>query len=71
MSNFKQYKRKGLTEARPYVTGENMAGVSISDPDRAAGSPREGDWIARNPADHTDQWLVSAAYFAKHLEPVE
>jgi hypothetical protein len=44
--------------------------VSISAPDREAGSPKEGDMIARNPANHDDQWLVSAAYFAANFEAI-
>jgi hypothetical protein len=48
-----------------------MTDVSISAPDQAAGSPREGDKIARNPANHEDRWLVSAAYFAANFVPAE
>ena len=36
----------------------------------AAGSPKEGDMIARNPKNHADQWLVAAQYFADNFEPV-
>lgn len=60
---FSRYRRKGLTEARPYRPGEDIAGISISETDRTAGSPRQGDWIARNPDNHADQWLVAAAYW--------
>jgi len=67
---FKTYRRKGTTELRPYVSGEDVSRVSISEPDRSAGSPKEGDWIARNPDNHDDQWLVARAYFDKHMEPV-
>jgi len=69
MSEWKQYKRKGVSEMRPYVHGEAIAGVSISDADRAAGSPKDGDMIARNPKDHSDQWLVAKKYFEDNLEP--
>ena len=48
-----------------------LDGVSISQVDRDAGSPREGDMIARNPANHADRWLVAAAYFEDNFEPVE
>jgi hypothetical protein len=47
-----------------------MAGVSISDADRANGSPKRRDWIARNPADHSDKWLVAEQYFKDNFEPV-
>ena len=66
-SDWKQYKRKGLSEMRPYVAGEDISGVSISEPDKAAGSPKEGDMIARNPTNHADQWLVAKKYFGDNL----
>jgi hypothetical protein len=63
-----QYKRRGLSEMRPYEDGESLEGVSISAEDKANGSPKEGDMIARNPANHADQWLVAQAYFEANLE---
>lgn len=67
---WKQYKRKGLSEMRPYRHGEILdAAVSISDADRANGSPKVGDMIARNPKNNADQWLVAAKYFNDNLEP--
>jgi hypothetical protein len=51
------------------MPGENIDGVSISVPDKEAGSPKVGDMIARNPKNHADQWLVSAQYFADNFEP--
>lgn len=63
---FKQYRRKGITEMRPYVEGEVLSDrVSISPADKEAGSPKPGDYIARQTGNHDDQWLVSAAFFAK------
>ena len=70
MTEWKKYRRKGDTCLRPYVIGEDLKGVSISDVDLIVGSPKEGDMIARNPKNHDDQWLVSAKYFAENFEPV-
>lgn len=68
--NWKQYKRKGLSEMRPYINGEVLtAEVSISEADRLNDSPKEGDMIARNPKNHADQWLVARKYFEDNLEP--
>jgi len=67
---FTQYRRKQIAELRPYVTGEVLNNVSVSAEDAVAGSPKEGDMIARNPKNHKDQWLVAAAYFADNFEPV-
>ena len=68
MSEFTQYRRKQIAELRPYDQGENMDGISVSDADAKAGSPKAGDMIARNPKNHEDQWLVAARYFADHFE---
>jgi hypothetical protein len=66
-TEFKRYRRGGISELRPYVPGEQLSErVSISATDREAGSPKEGDWIARNPDDHDDQWLVASQFFAKN-----
>jgi hypothetical protein len=48
-----------------------MIGISVSDPDRAAGSPKAGDMIARNPKNHADQWLVAAQYFRDNFELID
>lgn len=55
---------------RPYVDGEDMTGISVSDSDVKNGSPKVGDMIARNPKDHNDQWLVAQKYFEENLELV-
>jgi hypothetical protein len=70
MIEFTIYRRKATAELRPYVPGEKLSGISVSAPDAAAGSPKPGDMIARNPKDHADQWLVAAQYFADNFEPV-
>ncbi len=74
-ASFTQYRRKQIAELRPYdPTGRDQFGlpdgVSISAPDKEAGSPKIGDMIARNPKNHDDQWLVAAQYFADNFEPV-
>lgn len=70
MSDFVRYRRKQIAELRPYEPGEPLPGVSISDFDKANGSPKPGDMIARNPERHDDQWLVAAKYFRDNFEPV-
>jgi hypothetical protein len=67
---FKQYLRKQIAELRPYVFGEKMDRISVSEADLIAGSPQHGDMIARNPKNHADQWLVAAQYFADNFEPL-
>ena len=65
MSEFKQYKRKGLSEMRPYVKGEDLKGITVS----STVIPSEDmGMIARNPKIHDDQWLVAKEYFEDNLE---
>lgn len=70
MTAFRKYRRKHISELRPYITGEPLDGVSVSLEDTRAGSPKLGDMIARNPKNHEDKWLVSAEYFADNFEPI-
>ena len=65
-----EYKRSQIAHLRPYLHGETLSErVSISMADLEAGSPKDGDMIARNPANHGDQWLVAADYFTANFEP--
>lgn len=66
MSVWNQYKRRGLSEMRPYVKGEDLSNISVSDEDDP-----ESDMgmVARNPQNHADQWYVARDYFDKNLEP--
>ncbi len=63
---WKQYKRKGLSEMRPYVPGEDLSGVSVSQQDDP---PSDMGMIARNPKNYADQWYVARKYFEDNLEP--
>lgn len=70
MLDYKQYRRKQIAELRPYVSGESLESVSISEVDIKAGSPKVGDMIARNPKNHEDKWLVAQKYFEDNFEPL-
>ena len=64
-SNWKKYKRKGMSEMRPYVKGEDLSAVSVSkedDPETDMGM------IARNPKNAADQWYVARKYFEDNFE---
>lgn len=67
----KRYRKKGTQPMEPWTPETDMTEVSVSAPDRAAGSPKEGDMIAVNTNDPTDRWLVSAEYFAANYEPAD
>lgn len=70
MTTYMKFRRIQIAEMTPWVPGFDMTNVSVSKPDSEAGSPKEGDMIARNPANHADKWLVAAAYFAANFEGV-
>lgn len=79
-SEFEEYQRKQISELRPLTETEltfNKAGlvkgwfVSVSQEDEKAGSPKEGDMIARNPKNHKDQWLVSKEYVADNFVKIK
>ena len=48
MAVFTKWRRSQIAELRPWVPGEKMDRISISAPDKEAGSPKPGDMIARN-----------------------
>ena len=66
---FTQHRQRTVKYMRPYEPGEDVSHVSISEPDLANGSPKQGDWIATNPSNPGDEWLVAAAYYDENLEP--
>lgn len=70
MAEYRHYRRTQIAEMADWTPDFDMSGVSISHPDQEAGSPKTGDKIARNPANHADKWLVAAAYFAANFEGV-
>lgn len=74
MSEFKQYRRKSISEMRQVVFGEDLSGVSISDVDKKLRDEFPNifaqGYIARNPKNHADLWYVAKEYFDDNLEPI-
>lgn len=68
---FKQYRRTQIAEMMPWIAGTDMIGISVAKVDSDAGSPKFGDMIARNPANHVDKWLVAEAYFLANFEELQ
>lgn len=68
--DFVQYQRKTSGEMRAYILGESLAGITVDPQDAAQyGCPKEGDMIARDPADRDRMWLVSKEYFEANFDP--
>lgn len=63
---WQRYRKKGITEIRPYVEGEPLTDVSI----QPGAQPQPGDWIARDPNNHSDQWLITKDFFEINYEPL-
>jgi len=75
--NFKQYKRKGLSEMVSVTefteNGGDLSKVSISSPDNLLQIHNRDEfylgYVARNPKNHEDLWYVAKKYFDENLEP--
>lgn len=63
---FKSYRKRSVTLMRPYVGGEDLTGISVSEID----DPAWGGMIAMNPSNHADRWYVSEKFFADNYEEV-
>ena len=63
---WRQYRRKGVIELRPYVAEEDLTNVSVSEQD----APKVGGMIARNPNNHADMWYVNKEYFDTNYEEI-
>jgi len=86
MEEFKQYRKTKIAEMREVTkddiylyhrdgvliveVGKKETIVSIADEDLKNNSPKFGDMIARNPKNHSDQWLVAKEYFNDNFEPI-
>ena len=64
MAEYKEYRKKGTTEMRPYIPGESMLDVSINSQDTL----EEGGMVARDKTNHKDQWYISKLYFKDNYE---
>ena len=62
-SAWKRYRKTVEIEARPWIPAMDMRHVRVLHTDRLAGSPKEGDMIARQPDDHEDRWLIRGEVF--------
>jgi len=68
MSEFKKYRRTNIAEMRPYIHGEDLTGISVSEVD----VPNlDMGMVARNPLNHKDQWYVARKYFKDNFEEIK
>jgi len=67
MNEFKKYTRKGFSEMRPYIPGEDLSDVFVAE----VNPPELGGMIARDPENHEDQWYMEETYFRENFIPVD
>jgi hypothetical protein len=59
---FKNYVKKAVQPMRPYVLGEDMIGISVSEPDLQLPT-LEGGMIAVSAKNPDDKWYVAKKFF--------
>lgn len=66
-TKWRTYQRINYTEMRPYVKGEDLSDISVSQED----DPKNDmGMIARDPLNHEDKWYVAREYFEENFEKV-
>lgn len=63
-SPFKNYRKKSVQPMRPYVPGEDMTHISVSESDTL----EEGGMVAVNPENQEDRWYVAKKFFEDNYE---
>lgn len=56
---------------RPYEEGESLQGVAMGQHVGNPIEPKLGDWIAIDPGNTEDKWLITAEFYRQHYAPVE
>jgi hypothetical protein len=69
MADWSPFQRVERVYAKPYQPGQDMQEILVSAEDRQAGSPKAGDYIARDVQKLDRRWLISAASFAANWTP--
>jgi hypothetical protein len=62
VSEYKEYRKKNTQSMRPYIPGEDLTGISVSQED----TPEEGGMIAVNSANANDKWYVAKKFFEEN-----
>lgn len=65
ISVWRKYDRTNVAEMRPYICGEDLSKISVSNSDNPI---EDMGMIARNPNNHKDQWYVNKRYFEENFK---
>ena len=63
----KVYVKEAYQPMRPYVEGEDMINISVSNED----TPEVGGMIAYNPKNFKDAWYINPVFFNENYKEVE
>lgn len=63
---FKNYRKTAIQPMRPYIPGEDLTGISVSDND----TPEEGGMIAVSANNSDDKWYVNKFFVELNYEEV-
>jgi hypothetical protein len=64
---FKNYQKTAMQPMRPYVLGENMKGISISEPDSQL-TTLLGGMIAVSSKNPDDKWYIAKKFFEENYQ---
>lgn len=67
MSTFKEYQNIQTKEIRPYVKGEDLTGISITE---GINPEKDKGYVARDPNNHEDQWYITKKFFKENFAEV-
>ena len=67
MSEWKKYRKVAIQEMRPYISGEDLSGVSVNHNE----IPKEGGMIARDSKNHNSQWYITPEFFKENYVPAD
>lgn len=67
MSKFKEYQNIQNKEIRPYVKGEDLTGISVTE---GIDPVKDKGYIARDPNNHEDQWYITKKFFKENFQEV-
>lgn len=70
MGNMKLYTKRASVPMEPWTPEVDMTNVSVHPTNAEHGHPKAGDFVAHDPANIIDRWLVTAEYHAATYKEV-
>lgn len=67
-NKFQKYRKRNISEIRPYIKGEDLSGITVSEKDDPV---NDMGMICRNPENHNDKWYISKKYYLENFELIQ